>query len=622
MAEGERPCRAQWAVDEGADRGRRPPTARRAAAHARARRLPHDPGRGRPGGPDAGGVGRPGRGGAGRGAAGHRRTRGVAAAARVGQSRADPDAHRARRGRRPDRRPRRRRGRLPRQAVRRQGAEGPPPGPPAAKLGGRGPGHARLRGAAARQRASRGEGRRTVCRAHPHGVPAPRAPHAEPAQGAAARADLRAGVGLRLRAGLERASRVRGVPAPQARGNRGSPAGAHGARGRIRPAGAVTLRARIAAAAGLAVALAVIAAALAVYLGVRGQLRGELDESLRDRTEAVARFGAPGAGPPDGPGGPPRLLRTRPEPFGGPEGYAQLVLPDGRAVSRPGVDAQLPVDEEARAIAMDGSGSRLADMTVDGVHLRVLTQALPRGGALQVARPLDEIDRQLDRVLLVLAFVGAGGIALGAGLGALVARTALAPIDRFTRRTEQLATDPDPSERMEVGGGEELERLARSFNATLDSLERSVEAQRQLVADASHELRTPIASLRANIQTLVEADRLPVPGRINRAVSNLVDNAVKWSPTGGAVELSLAGGALTVRDHGPGFDEGDLPRVFERFYRADGARGLPGSGLGLAIVRQAAEAHGGSAEAANAPGGGALLRVSFGPVLSGAGVDR
>jgi two-component system sensor histidine kinase MprB len=457
----------------------------------------------------------------------------------------------------------------------------------------------------------------------------------------------------------------------------------------------VTLRARIAAAAGLAVALAVIAAAVAVYLGVRGQLRGEVDESLRDRTEAVAGLREPGF-PRGGPDGPPGFLGLRPEPFGGAEGYAQLVLPDGRVVGRPGGEALLPVDEESREIAMEGSGSHLADQTVDGVHLRVLTQALPRGGALQVARPLDEIDRQLDRVLLVLVFVCAGGIALGAGLGALVARTALAPIDRFTRRTEQLATDPDPSERMEVEGGEELERLARSFNATLDALERSVEAQRQLVADASHELRTPIASLRANIQTLGEADRLPLaerealradvvaeldeltalvadvvelargtapgeltdevrvdeivaavverarsrtggrvefdvrteptvvrgdPGRIARAVSNLVDNAVKWSPPGEAVALSLAEGALTVRDHGPGFADGDLPRVFERFYRADGARGLPGSGLGLAIVRQAAEAHGGSAEAANAPGGGALLRVSFGPVLSGAAVD-
>ena len=454
----------------------------------------------------------------------------------------------------------------------------------------------------------------------------------------------------------------------------------------------MTLRARIAAAAGLAVALAVIAAAAAVYLGVRGQLRGEVDESLRERTEAVVGIGGPEGLRLRGPDGPPGLPRPRPEPFGGPEGYVQLVLPDGRAVSRPGGVGQLPVDERAREIAAGGSGSYLTDMTVDGVHLRVLTQALPRAGALQVARPLDEIDRQLDRVLLVLVFVGACGVALGAGLGALVARTALAPIDRFTRRTEQLAADPDPSERMEVEGGEELARLARSFNATLDSLERSVEAQRQLVADASHELRTPIASLRANIQTLGEAERLPAherealradvvaeldeltalvadvvelargtapgeltgevrldeivetvaeragtrtggqvefrvnteptvvrgdPGRIHRAVSNLVDNAVKWSPTGGAVELSLAQGALTVRDHGPGFDDGDLPRVFERFYRADGARGLPGSGLGLAIVRQAAEAHGGSAEAENAPGGGALLRVSFGPVLSG-----
>ena len=81
------------------------------------------------------------------------------------------------------------------------------------------------------------------------------------------------------------------------------------------------------------------------------------------------------------------------------------------------------------------------------------------------------------------------------------------------------------------------------------------------------------------------------------------------------VEVRLAGGELTVRDHGPGFAEADLPHVFERFYRADSARGLPGSGLGLAIVRQAAEAHGGRAEAANAAGGGALVRVSFGPPL-------
>ena len=102
------------------------------------------------------------------------------------------------------------------------------------------------------------------------------------------------------------------------------------------------------------------------------------------------------------------------------------------------------------------------------------------------------------------------------------------------------------------------------------------------------------------------------PERISRAVSNLLDNARKWSPPGGVVEVALRDGVLTVRDHGPGFDEADLPHVFERFYRADRARAMPGSGLGLAIVRQAAEAHGGSADAANAPGGGAVVRVRFG----------
>ena len=92
-------------------------------------------------------------------------------------------------------------------------------------------------------------------------------------------------------------------------------------------------------------------------------------------------------------------------------------------------------------------------------------------------------------------------------------------------------------------------------------------------------------------------------------------------PGGGLVEVGLHDGVLSVRDHGPGFDEEDLPFVFDRFYRADRARKLPGSGLGLAIVRQAVEACGGYAEAANAPGGGALLRVSFGtPVgFSGTG---
>ena len=104
-----------------------------------------------------------------------------------------------------------------------------------------------------------------------------------------------------------------------------------------------------------------------------------------------------------------------------------------------------------------------------------------------------------------------------------------------------------------------------------------------------------------------------VPASLERAVGNLLDNAVKWSPNGGPVEVTVGGGQVTVRDHGPGVDPDDLPFVFDRFYRARNARGMPGSGLGLAIVRQVAEAHGGQVRAENAPDGGAFLRLDLSP---------
>jgi two-component system sensor histidine kinase MprB len=99
--------------------------------------------------------------------------------------------------------------------------------------------------------------------------------------------------------------------------------------------------------------------------------------------------------------------------------------------------------------------------------------------------------------------------------------------------------------------------------------------------------------------------------RMERAVWNLLENAGKWSGDGGSVQVSLAGGELRVRDHGPGFSDEDRPLVFDRFYRSAAARSMPGAGLGLAIVREVAEAHGGEVEAENAVGGGALVRLSL-----------
>ncbi len=468
----------------------------------------------------------------------------------------------------------------------------------------------------------------------------------------------------------------------------------------------MTLRARIAAVAGLAVAVAVLAAATGLYVAVRSELRKEVDASLTQRARVFVegpfrnggRPGFPRVVPPNsarpspdrsGPGAFPNSVQ--PVPLGGASGYVQFVSPDGVAhvPGGQGPPASIPVIALDTAVAQRGSGRALTDRNVKGTHLRVLTFGAGSRGAVLIARPLTEVDKELDRILLILAIVGACGIALAAALGALVARAALTPITRFTQRTETLTGNPDPSQRLPAGGKDELGRLATSFNATLDALERSVEAQRHLVADASHELRTPIASIRANIQTLADAERLPaedqaslradivgeldeltklvgdvvelarggdptdmsaevrldeivndavdrarrrsdlrfevkldptlVKGdakRIDRAVSNLLDNALKWSPPGEAVDVDLHDGVLTVRDRGPGFEEADLPHVFKRFHRADSARKLPGSGLGLAIVRQAAEAHHGYATASNAPDGGALLRVSFGPSVA------
>jgi two-component system sensor histidine kinase MprB len=96
---------------------------------------------------------------------------------------------------------------------------------------------------------------------------------------------------------------------------------------------------------------------------------------------------------------------------------------------------------------------------------------------------------------------------------------------------------------------------------------------------------------------------------IERAVANLLDNAAKWSPPGADVEVAVRDGEVSVRDHGPGIDEEDLPHVFDRFYRSRSARGRPGSGLGLAIVRQVAVAHGGEVVAERADGGGTKMTL-------------
>jgi two-component system sensor histidine kinase MprB len=453
----------------------------------------------------------------------------------------------------------------------------------------------------------------------------------------------------------------------------------------------LSLKRRIALAAAVAVAAAAIAVVVISYTTTRSHLIGEVRSALRRQAQRALE--PHGGGRQDngqgGPGGAPGQEFQPPGPpaLGGAPGYFQVVNPNGEIVS----GGELPVTREVLDIARQGSGSTYYDTRIDGTHYEVYAAWDPFDQhVVQVALPLTDTDRVLHSLLLPYGLLIGGGVLLAGVLGLAISRSALAPIERFVSRTERVTSELDRPARLEETDAIELRRLAASFNHTLDALERSIEAQRHLVADASHELRTPIAALRSNIQIFLEKDRLPlhereglqesilaeldeltqivadvvelargtapdthvepveldiivreaveraqrrapeqrfnldldqkviqgVAERVARAVANMIDNARKWSPPDGEIDVHLHDGTLIVRDHGPGFDERDLAHVFDRFYRAEEARRLPGSGLGLAIVKQAAEAHGGRVEAANAPDGGAIVTASFGAPIA------
>jgi len=407
----------------------------------------------------------------------------------------------------------------------------------------------------------------------------------------------------------------------------------------------VGLRRRLALTTTLVVAGIVVLASVAAYLVMRGELRGQVDEQLTQQAQLIDRVGPMVQLRLEGPGPALDELPQLAPRAGGPAPYVQFLDPAGNATAAAG--GPLPVTAADRRLAATGAGTAmLSDREAGGDHVRVVTSPLPGGGAVMLGRGLDGVDSTLARLRLVLALLCLAAIALAAFLG---------------------------------------RRAAGRFVAVLDRLERSQDEQRQLVADASHELRTPVTALRTNAELLLEREDLPparrralladvvdqteelsalvadlielargdqpvaetedvrldalvaeaiaraqrhaptvrfeadldavavdgVPDRLARAVNNLLDNAAKFSPPDGEVAVTLRGGTLTVRDHGPGVPAADLPHIFDRFFRAGNARTTTGSGLGLAIVRQVADRHGGDVGAAPAPGGGLLVTLTL-----------
>ena len=135
----------------------------------------------------------------------------------------------------------------------------------------------------------------------------------------------------------------------------------------------------------------------------------------------------------------------------------------------------------------------------------------------------------------------------------------------------------------------------------------------EVVAEVMDDMRMRYPKVRFAVSSAPTTVR-GIKVRIARAVTNLVDNAAKWSPAGALVEVTVAGGEVSVRDHGPGVASEDVSRVFDRFWRSDKARHLPGSGLGLSIVKDVAESHGGSVTLERPSDGGARFRLRLGGV--------
>jgi two-component system, OmpR family, sensor histidine kinase MprB len=440
----------------------------------------------------------------------------------------------------------------------------------------------------------------------------------------------------------------------------------------------VTLRRRLMLMSALAVGVTVALASLVCYLAMRSELRAQVDRRLRAQGDLVQHIGALRG----------EALPAPPRRAGGPAEFSQVVGPDGGVRDRLGGLA-IAVARGDRAVAGGEGSPFLSDRTADGLHVRVITVPIEGLGAVQLGRSLESVDAALGRLRIVLVLLVVMGTAFAAVMARLFARPVIRPISELTRAAEHIEATGDLGRRIGARGEDEVGRMAQRFDAMLDRVQASQAAQRRLVADASHELRTPVTSLRTNMEVLLAGAELEegerrallrdmvgqseelsglvgdlielargddgdppiedvaldelvadavarararrhagaarfrtdlapcviagVPDRLGRAIGNVLDNAAAHSPPGGVVEVALRDGLLEIRDHGPGAPEEELGQLFDRFFRGAHGRGRPGSGLGLAIVRQVADAHGATVSAANASGGGLVVRLAFAP---------
>lgn len=395
-----------------------------------------------------------------------------------------------------------------------------------------------------------------------------------------------------------------------------------------------------------------------------------------------------------------RIVLPGADVFATPGIFVQICKPDGTAVSRSDNlgDQSLVIPSTVLDRANQGD-STFTNLTTTSVPLRSFVSPFNDAQGqtvfvIVVAQSLQPVNDTLQRLATLLGFGIIGGLLLAFIVGAFLARRALAPIDHMTQSARSISSAGDLTRRLQQPKTrDELGRLAATFNDMLARIEELFRAQQRILADVSHELRSPLTAIRGNLDLLrrgafeddqerdaslaaidsesarmqrmvqdllllaqadagvqiqkqiVELDTLLLdvyrharltaggvkvslgsedqaqvlgdPDRLKQLFTNLVDNAIKYTPSGGEVTLSLERDTqwvrVAVKDTGAGIPEQDLPKIFDRFYRIDKARSREdgGTGLGLSIVKWIVDAHDGCIDVKSELGKGSTFTVSL-----------
>ena len=406
----------------------------------------------------------------------------------------------------------------------------------------------------------------------------------------------------------------------------------------------MSFRLRVTLFTAAAVAVAAIGASVAMYLVVQDQLIKQVDDNLQ----------AAASGPVREPGGPFRRGPGDQQVSNRPEVFGQIINASGTVVQGDG-GYSIPalVTAEVKNVAAGKASEFYATAVSGDVRVQIYVKPI-QGGAIEVVQPLRPIDAALGQTRLLLIVeevtktrdlsrrVAARGrdelSRLGTSFDAM-----LGQLETSLRSQRQLVADAshelrtpltalrtnlellergqptDPVERQQLLGDlvTQMERLTTLVGDLIEVArdeETPMPFEELKLDEVVHEVVDDVSFRYPRVRFNVTSSPSSINGvkvRVARAITNLLDNAAKYSPAGATVDVTVANGEISVRDHGPGVAAEDASRVFDRFWRSNDARHLPGSGLGLSIVKDVAESHGGSVtlERPIDGGGGARFRL-------------